>query len=225
MYGQLWHRLRSLWANEPARVGRTRGARVVGAGSTTRKKATEMNMPGFTAEASLHGKDRYFYTLRTFGSANETILLAQRPGGCAECIKECAQIRKEQKERHRESLRIYHEFGGPLPLFRPSPVDCGRLCNCECYGICPPPQPPPRPQPSLPPPSGTGPGGGEPPIPLPEPGCYFVSTECRVIYQTCKYCCYDGRSYTRGCGGPWGDGIFGCGGWYDALPCWRGSGP
>ncbi|WP_298798319.1 hypothetical protein [uncultured Pseudonocardia sp.] len=52
-------------------------------------------------------------------------------------------------------------------------------------------------------------GGGD--VPDPMPGCAFVGTECRVGYQTCKYCCGNGQSYTRQCG--W------CIGWYDAPPC------
>jgi len=53
-------------------------------------------------------------------------------------------------------------------------------------------------------------GGG---VPAPKPGCFFVGTECRVGYQTCKYCCGggNGQSYTVPCG--W------CIGWYDAPPC------
>lgn len=52
-------------------------------------------------------------------------------------------------------------------------------------------------------------GGGDVPPPL--PGCVFVGTQCRVGYQTCKYCCGNGQSYTKQCG--W------CIGWYDAPPC------
>jgi len=52
-------------------------------------------------------------------------------------------------------------------------------------------------------------GGGD--VPAPSPGCFFVGTECRVGYQTCKYCCGNGQSYTKQCG--W------CIGWYDAPPC------
>jgi hypothetical protein len=55
-----------------------------------------------------------------------------------------------------------------------------------------------------------GGGGG---IPQPAPGCWLVGTQCRVGYQTCKFCCGDGRSYTQGCG--W------CIGWWDAPPCFR----
>jgi len=62
-------------------------------------------------------------------------------------------------------------------------------------------------------------GGGCVAIPPPDLGCVFVGTECRLFYQTCKYCCYNGRSYTRGCGGPSCDGWFGCVGWYDAPMC------
>ena len=51
-------------------------------------------------------------------------------------------------------------------------------------------------------------GGG---VPAPKPGCFFVGTECRIGYQTCKYCCGNGQSYTQQCG--W------CIGWYDAPPC------
>jgi len=48
-------------------------------------------------------------------------------------------------------------------------------------------------------------------VPPPMPGCWFVGTECRVFYQTCKYCCGGGASYSKPCG--W------CIGWYDAPPC------
>jgi hypothetical protein len=50
-------------------------------------------------------------------------------------------------------------------------------------------------------------------IPDPKPGCWWVGTECRVGYQTCKYCCGGGnnQSYTEPCG--W------CIGWWDAPPC------
>jgi hypothetical protein len=51
-------------------------------------------------------------------------------------------------------------------------------------------------------------GGG---VPNPKPGCYFVGTACYIGYQTCKYCCGNGQSYTQQCG--W------CIGWYDAPPC------
>lgn len=53
-----------------------------------------------------------------------------------------------------------------------------------------------------------GSGGG---VPTPAPGCVFVGTECRGFFQSCKYCCGDGRSYTQSCGS--------CVGWYDAPPC------
>jgi hypothetical protein len=54
-------------------------------------------------------------------------------------------------------------------------------------------------------------GGGDVPAPL--PGCWFTGTECRVGYQTCKYCCGggNGQSYSKPCG--W------CIGWWDAPPC------
>lgn len=51
-------------------------------------------------------------------------------------------------------------------------------------------------------------GGG---VPAPKPGCWFVGTQCRIGYQTCKFCCGDGQSYSQQCG--W------CIGWYDAPPC------
>jgi hypothetical protein len=52
-------------------------------------------------------------------------------------------------------------------------------------------------------------GGGSP---NPPPGCWLVGTQCRGTFQSCKYCCGDGRSYTESCG--W------CVGWYDAPPCY-----
>lgn len=61
-------------------------------------------------------------------------------------------------------------------------------------------------------------------IPPPRMGCWFAGTECRGFYQSCKYCCGPSGSdphgsYTQGCGGPNNDGWFGCFGWYDALSC------
>lgn len=55
--------------------------------------------------------------------------------------------------------------------------------------------------------------------PLPEgaislqqaPGCWLVGTQCRGFYQTCKYCCGDGGSYSEQCGS--------CFGWWDAPDC------
>jgi hypothetical protein len=69
----------------------------------------------------------------------------------------------------------------------------------------PPPPPPPKDPGGDPPPKDPG---GIPPADL---GCMFVGTDCKIFYQTCKYCCYDGRSYSKPCG--W------CIGWYNAPDC------
>jgi hypothetical protein len=48
-------------------------------------------------------------------------------------------------------------------------------------------------------------------VPTPLPGCWFVGTQCRGFYQTCKFCCSDGGKYSQQCG--W------CVGWWNAPQC------
>jgi hypothetical protein len=64
------------------------------------------------------------------------------------------------------------------------------------------------------PPDGGG-GGGVPEI----LGCSFIGTSCWVGFLRCHYCCSDGSTTSVGCGGPSGNGVLGCIGFWGPPDC------
>ncbi|WHZ26574.1 MAG: hypothetical protein OJF51_001369 [Nitrospira sp.] len=83
-----------------------------------------INMPGFTAEASLYRMVRYYQTLGSDDSAEEAVVSPQQLLAANNCYSKC-YLDCMDCDRSRP--------GCPLPSV------CASGCRCRCYGICPPP--------------------------------------------------------------------------------------